>query len=246
MRRVRRTGRGSGLHVPRSDAVTTHDTLTVARFRTPRAAAIAGIAFSALLMTAMWILWSTIPVDPHDTGAWLDVSPDRVMLALNLIPFAGVGFLWFIGVLRDRLGAREDRFFATVFLGSGLLFLAMLFVSAAALGAIIIVHTDMPAELMRSVAFGFGRAFVFNVMNIYAVKMAAVFMITTSTLAIRTGIVARWIALVGYAAAVVLLFGSQLLDFTFAVFPAWVLLVSVYILIDNVVRPSVSSAGSPG
>ena len=42
---------------------------------------------------------------------------------MNLIPFAGIAFLWFIGVLRDRLGEQEDRFFATVFFGSGLLFL---------------------------------------------------------------------------------------------------------------------------
>jgi len=47
------------------------------------------------------------------------------------LPFAGIAFLWFIGVLRDRLGELEDRFFATVFLGSGLLFLAMLFASCS-------------------------------------------------------------------------------------------------------------------
>jgi len=46
--------------------------------------------------------------------------------------------LWFIGVLRDRLGEREDKFFATVFFGSGLLFLAMLFAAAAVAGALII------------------------------------------------------------------------------------------------------------
>jgi hypothetical protein len=55
-------------------------------------------------------------------------------LALYLVPFAGIAFLWFIGVLRDRLGELEDRFFATVFFGSGLLFLAMLFASAAVAG----------------------------------------------------------------------------------------------------------------
>jgi hypothetical protein len=42
-------------------------------------------------------------------------------LAVNQVPFAGIAFLWFIGMLRDRLGEFEDRFFATVFFGSGLL-----------------------------------------------------------------------------------------------------------------------------
>ncbi len=56
-------------------------------------------------------------------------------VSLNLVPFAGIAFLWFIGVLRDRIGEREDRFFATVFLGSGLLFVAMMFVAVAVAGA---------------------------------------------------------------------------------------------------------------
>ena len=55
------------------------------------------------------------------------------------MPFAGVAFLWFIGVLRDRLAQLEDRFFATVFFGSGLLFLAMLFAAAAVIGAVVLV-----------------------------------------------------------------------------------------------------------
>ena len=50
-----------------------------------------------------------------------------IRLSLHLVPFA-VAFLWFIGVVRDQLGNVEDRLFSTVFLGGGLLFLAMLFV----------------------------------------------------------------------------------------------------------------------
>ena len=70
-------------------------------------------------------------------------------------------------------------------------------------------------------------------MQVYAFKMAAVFMVTTSTLAIRTRITARWIALLGYASAALILFGSGYLDWLVFVFPCWVLLVSLYILIDN-------------
>ena len=212
--------------------------LTRAGLRTPRAAAIAGILFSALLMTALFILGSIVPIDPRETGAWLAVDPNRVAFALNLIPFAGVAFLWFIGVMRDRLGLREDRFFATVFLGSGLLFLALLFAAAAALGAVIIVFAASPGATVQPASFAFARAFVYNIMTIYTVKMAAVFMITTSTLGWRTGIVARWIAILGYMASLVLLFGSQLFDLNLVVFPAWVLLVSIYILADNMFRSS--------
>ena len=59
------------------------------------------------------------------------------MVALYLVPFAGLAFLWFIGAVRDRIGAAEDRFFATVFLGTGLLFVAMLFIAAALAGGLL-------------------------------------------------------------------------------------------------------------
>ena len=142
-------------------------TLIRAQLKTPRAAAIAGILFSVLLITGLVLFRLSVRADPLETGAWLKTNSNTVALALNLVPFAGIAFLWFIGVLRDRLGELEDRFFATVFLGSGLLFLAMLFASAAVAGGIIIAYETM---------------------NLYAVKMAGVFMISTSTLTIRTGI----------------------------------------------------------
>ena len=52
-----------------------------------------------------------------------------------LMPFAGIAFLWFIGVVRDGFGRFEDKFFSSVFIGSGLLFLAMMFVASAVVGA---------------------------------------------------------------------------------------------------------------
>jgi hypothetical protein len=114
-------------------------TATPARLRTPRAAAVAGIVFSLLLGTALVLIRVSVPSDPAEAGSWL-TDPSRraaVALALNLVPFAGIAFLWFIGVVRDRVGQHEDRFFATVFLGSGLLFIGMLFVAAAVGGGLL-------------------------------------------------------------------------------------------------------------
>jgi hypothetical protein len=92
---------------------------------TPRAAAIAGIIFSVLLLTSLVLIRISVPANPQDAGEWLSSSWKTVNLALNRLPFAGISFLWFIGVVRDRLGSNEDRFFATVFLGCGLLFLLL-------------------------------------------------------------------------------------------------------------------------
>jgi hypothetical protein len=112
--------------------------LVGSRLKTPRAAAVAGILFSILLIASLWLLRLSVPANPLEIGTWLRTSSERVTLALNLVPFAGIAFMWFLGVLRDRLGAMEDRFFATVFLGSGLMFLGMLFVAAAAGGGLIV------------------------------------------------------------------------------------------------------------
>jgi hypothetical protein len=209
--------------------------LTRAQLKTPKAAVLTVIIF--------WLLRRAIPADPLESGAWLASSRNAVALALNLVPFSGVAFLWFIGVLRDRLGPQEDRFFATVFLGSALLFLAMLFVSAALVGAVTMVASSAgPDELINSAAFRFARATAYIVMNVYAIKMAAVFMISTSTVIVFTGITPRWIAFVGYLLALILLIGSYYISWSFAVLPVWVFLISICVLTDNL-RPPTKSAG---
>jgi hypothetical protein len=211
--------------------------LTRAQLKTPKAAAIAGIVFSILLIVIIGMLRRSVPADPLDPGAWLVTEPKTVTLALNLIPIAGVAFLWFIGALRDRLGHQEDRFFATVFFGSALLFLAMLFVAAAIIGAIVLLATSAgPGEFINSTTFRFARAAAYIIMNVYAIKMAAVFMFSTSTVVIYTTIAPRWIAFVGYGLALVLLIGSYYISWSFAVLPVWVFLLSAYILLDNLGR----------
>ncbi len=214
--------------------------------RTPKAAAIAGIAFSVLLIIIFWLLRSAVPADPLEPGAWLHTSSGTIAVALNLVPFAGIAFLWFLGVLRDRLGALEDQFFATVFFGSALLFLAMMFAAAAILGALILAFTAHPNEVINSTTFYFARAVAYNIMNVYAIKMAAVFMISTSTVVIYTRIAPRWIAVLGFIMALALLFGSYFIDWSFFVLPLWVFLISVYILVDSYRRPSQASPGDTG
>jgi hypothetical protein len=210
------------------------DTLINARLKTPKSAALAGIIFSLLMFTIFGLIRRSIPADPLESGAWLTADTKTIALALNLVPFAGVAFLWFIGVLRDRLGQQEDRFFATVFFGTALLFLAMLFAAAAVIGAVLLLAaTAQPNELMSSGIFHYARAVAYIVNNVYATKMAAVFMISTSTVVIYTSIAPRWIAFIGYLLALVLLIGSYYIGWSFAV---WVLLISVYILMDNLRR----------
>ena len=208
-------------------------TFARSRLTTPRAAAIAGIVFSVLLIASLVLIRISVPANPQDAGDWLSGGWRNVDLALNLLPFAGIAFLWFIGVVRDRLGQYEDRFFATVFLGSGLLFLAMLFVSAAIAGGIISIFGAAPGLLIESGIYTFGRTVTYEIMNVYTMKMAGVFMISSCTLSLRTGIFPRWMAYLGLVLALFLLFSLGFFYWAPLIFPLWVLLISVHILWAN-------------
>ncbi|HEX2600189.1 MAG TPA: hypothetical protein VHL05_15520, partial [Terriglobales bacterium] len=81
----------------------------------------AGIVFSVLSITSHVLVWISIPANLGGPAMDVISHSKTISLALNLLPFAGIAFLWFIAVVRNRLGTLEDRFFSTVFLGSGLL-----------------------------------------------------------------------------------------------------------------------------
>lgn len=87
----------------------------------PRGAAISGVIFAVLTIAGLGLVQYAIPGDWTARGTWL-IEPHHkqaALVALTLVPFAGIAFLWFMGVLRSRLGEREDQFYATVFLARG-------------------------------------------------------------------------------------------------------------------------------
>jgi len=210
--------------------ISSQEMLTSTYLKTPKAAGYAGIIFSVLLFAVFVLMRLSVPSDPLERGAWLAGDTSYVALAMNLVPFAGVAFLWFVGVLRDRLGEKEDQFFATVFLGSGVLVLTMLFAAAAAVGAIIIAFHAAPDAVAQSAAFHFGRGLAYAMINVYLVKAAAIFMVTTSTIAIYTHLTPRWLAIGGYFIAFALLFGNYFFDWSILAFPVWVFVVGLSIL----------------
>jgi hypothetical protein len=219
--------------------------LTRRRLTTPRAAAAAGIIFALLTWAGQLLIRLSIPTDPLDNGAWLASQARPISLALSLVPFAGIAFLWFIGVIRDRLGELEDRFFATVFLGSGLLYLGMTFVAAGLAGGLLASYAVNADTLTGSDTYTFGRVVMYQISNIYGVRMAGVFMMSLGTIWVRTGAMPRWLALVTYGLALGLLLTISLSVWVTLIFPTWVFMVSVLILIQNYRRPAASSEGVP-
>lgn len=203
--------------------------------RTPKAAAAAGIVFSVLTITSLILIKLSTPANAAHAGAWLGDSARRqaVSVGLNLVPFAGIAFLWFIGVLRDRIGELEDRFFATVFLGSGLLFVGMFFVAAALAGGLIAAAAAHPSTLPGSSTLALGRHSTTILLNVYSMRMAAVFTLTTVNIARRTGILPRWLWLTGLVSALVLLIVVSFSAWVELLFPAWILALSLDILLRS-------------
>jgi hypothetical protein len=216
------------------------------RAATPIAGAVAGMLFAVLFSVCLTIIDSTTTGLASETGAWLETGATQFRLALALVPFAGLFFLWFIAVTRERLGRNEDQFFATVFLGSGLLFLATIFGAAASAGAMAATYAHDPAGFAASNTYFYSRQMVSQIFYIYGLRMAAVFMISLATLWWRTRVMPRWMALVTYPLALILLFIVTQVWWVVLVFPAWVFLVSVYILVTHLTGgapvPSVDAA----
>jgi hypothetical protein len=202
------------------------------RLRTPRAAALAGILFAVLFTVSMLLIRFTLPEELSGPNAadWLAGNTSLITLALTLVPFAGIAFLWFMGVVRSHLGELEDQLFSSVMFGSGLLFLGMIFVSAALAGGIITSYAIAADQLNNNGVVVFGRAIMYTITNVYAIRMAGVFMISLASIWSQTRIMPRPLALLTYALALLLLITSSLSMWIAFVFPAWVLIISIFIL----------------
>jgi hypothetical protein len=193
---------------------------------TPRAAAVAGVLFALLFGTALVLIRLALPEGAQPGTQWLREGSTNLKVAAMIMPFAGIMFLWFMGVVRDGLGRYEDKFFATVFIGSGLLFLAMMFL-AAGVGAGL-ERSDAAAH--PDVAT-FGQMVLLTIAKTYALRMAAVFMISLATIWLKTGLMPRWLVGVTYVVAVGLLLASDISMWLTLAFPTWVLVVSVLLLV---------------
>jgi hypothetical protein len=195
---------------------------------TPRAAALAGVLFAVLFTTSIVLIRTSLPEGAQPGSQWLEAGNDKIRLASELMPFAGICFLWFIGVVRANLGRYEDKFFATVTLGSGLLFLAMMFASAA-VGAGLASASHYSGGSAAGTVFG--QMLLLKLSKTYALKMAAVFMMSLATIWLRTELMPRWLTIVTYVMALTLILAGETSMWLSLAFPFWVLIVSVLFLV---------------
>jgi hypothetical protein len=202
--------------------------------RAPRSAGLAGIAFSVLFLAFALLLGARPPADTSEAGLveWFEtIAKTPVTIAvLYVAPFAGIAFLWFLAVVRDRIGVREDRFLSTVFLGSGLLFVAMFWAAGAAIASLVAGNRFEGGPPLDATTLETFRSLAFSFLFVFAARAAAVFMIVTSTIAIRTAVFPRWLVIAGYVIALVMLLSLSALQWVVLLFPAWVFVMSLFIL----------------
>ena len=205
------------------------------QLRAPAAAGIAGLLF-AILYTAALVLLRSDAIYKADDAELVRLfargdDMSAVIGGLYLAPFAGVMFLWFVAVIRDQIGEREDRFFATVFFGSGILFVGLLFVASAiaSVPSVSVRYLDQPApsativDMLRSLAYTTTFAF--------ENRAAGVFLIATATIGLKTGVFPRWFSVISYLFGAVLLIAVTFWDWAILVLPVWVAFVSLFILV---------------
>jgi hypothetical protein len=203
------------------------------RLRSIESAAIAGVVYAVLTLISL-ILFRGLPdlkLSDDAIAAWFNDTANHstLVLALNLVSIASVAFLWFVAVIRRRIGEKEDRFFATVFLGASTLYLVTYIAGAVALAAPAVAASvfEGAAADQATVSLTIGTA---NAMLlIIGPRMQALIMFTTSTLVLRTGVMPLWLAYIGYATGVVLFLFPLVYQPLGIVFPLWVLVVSITI-----------------
>jgi len=205
--------------------------------RSLEAAAIAGLVYAVLAIVGLSLLSQFPDLDQteQEITAWFDdpAHQSSLIIGLNLVAVSSVAFLWFVAVIRRRLGDLEDRFFGTVFFGSSIVYVALWLVGAAALAAPAVTTTVLASssvsEESASLAAGIGAGLVLVV----APRMQAVFVITTSTVILRSAILPRWLAIVGFVAGAGMFVFPLVYRPLGLAFPVWVFIVSLVIFVHR-------------
>ena len=207
------------------------------RLRSIESAAIAGVVYAVFTLVAL-IVFRRLPdltLSDDAITAWFDDTANHSMLviALNLVSIASVAFLWFVAVIRRRIGEKEDRFFATVFLGASILYLATYIAGAVAVAAPAVAASIFDGATVDQATATLTIGTANAMLLVIGPRMQALVMFTTSTLVLRTGVMPRWLAYIGYSTRVLLFLFPLVSAPLGIVFPLWVLVVSITIALTG-------------
>ena len=207
----------------------------------PRRAAILtawlGVIQGVLLLVSAWLL-SRVP-GPKASDAELvefytsEASQVIVVVGLYLMPFAAIAFLWFAVALRmwvARSTVKLDVLLSNVQLVSAIVFITLFLAGAAASTVLAVSVEFMEAPLDPATARLFPQ-FGSSLLLVFGMRMAAMFVFTTSRIAGSHRLLPRWFVWAGYVVGLFLLLVATLSKWLFLVFPVWILVLSVLLLL---------------
>ncbi|HEY6628913.1 MAG TPA: hypothetical protein VI193_08015, partial [Acidimicrobiia bacterium] len=146
---------------------------------------------------------------------------------------AGIAFLWFAVALRmwlSRMTSTQDVLLSNVQLVSAIIFIALFLAGAAAstVLAVSVEFSDYPVDPGAARQFPqFGSALLL----VFSMRMAAMFVFTTSAIARRHKVLPRWFVGAGYVVGLFLLLVATLNRLLVLVFPIWILILSLILLL---------------
>jgi hypothetical protein len=203
-----------------------------------RFTAIAGIAYSLLFITSFWLL-TNIPRSGSTDQEIVDYyGSDEgnvvTLVALYLMPFSGIAFLWFIVSLRMWVSTRVDRrvnaLFSNIQLVSGIVFLALFFCAAAALSVAAVANDISDSAIDPEIAREFPK-FGGSLLFVFAARMGAMFVFSTTNIGRATTILPTWFVIVGILVGLIMLLSASFNRALILVFPVWVLVLCLIILL---------------
>ena len=219
------------------------DVEPISRRQKLESAAIAGIVY-ALTAGASLLIINGVPkgLDESEWNAWTSDSANlqSLYIALILATLSAVAFLWFVAVIRRRIGEREDKFFATVFFGSAVVYVSLWLVAASVVGSPAVLDSLTGASLSWD-SYLLIEAVVGSLL-VYAIpRVQAVFVASTSVMYLRTGVLPKWLGYLGILLAVAMFILPIIWAPIGLGMPAFVLVSSIVVLLTRRVLPSDST-----
>lgn len=203
-------------------------------------AGLTGLAFVVLFVAGFTILQAS-PAPSGSDQEILDYyqsGGDRLLTIFGayIVPFAGIAFMWFTSAVRIVFisePGRRDHILAPMQFATGILFVGAAFIAAAAMStsAASVEFLDSPdgpdPELLRAFP-----QLAYSIMFIFGIRMAGVFIATTS--ALGRGLLPKWLRITGFLLAAALLLSVSFLELLILLIPAWVAVISIWLLLQPV------------
>ena len=209
--------------------------------RSIEAAAFAGLVFAVTSSVSLTILTSAPdPTTPDaEITAWYadTTNRDSTTIGLYLAVIAAISFLWFIAVIRRRVGDREDRFFATVFLGSGILLTGVMLIGSAVIASAAITADIGQGQILDPMILMALNGIGTTLLLVVLLRLQAVFIMATSTLTLRTRALNRWLSYLGYGIALIIFVMPIVREPIGLAFPIWVGILSAALITRKLASP---------